>query len=125
MKYIKLFESFEQPEGTGTDTFWEAEIDGDTVRVTFSDVMQYLDNGFEIDPNKIKDLLIDVERDINRVDAADLNYPIVLVKYQGKFISILDGHHRVVKALRDGVDVKVKVLDLDLSPESWKKIFMR
>jgi hypothetical protein len=30
-RYIKKFENFEQPEGTGTGTFWETEVDGETV----------------------------------------------------------------------------------------------
>lgn len=124
MKYIKLFENFEQPEGTGLDTFWETEVDGETVRVTIGDVMNYLDTGIDIDPNDIKHLLIDVERDPIRVENADLKYPIILTKLGDKFISILDGQHRVVKALRDGVNVKAKILDLDLTPDFWKKIFV-
>jgi len=123
MKYIKTFESFEQPEGTGTGTFWETEVDGEIIRITFDDVMKHLDEGIEIDPNEIKHLLIDVERDPKRVEAADLIYPIVLVRSDGKFISILDGQHRVVKAIRDGVNIKAKVLDLDLAPEEFKSVF--
>lgn len=125
MKYIKEFESFEQPENTGLDTFWEAEVDGEIVRVTIKDVMNYLDERIEIDPNDVKHLLIDVERDPNRVEVADLSYPIIVAKSGNEFISILDGQHRVVKALRDDVKVKAKILDLDVTPESWKKIFIR
>lgn len=124
MKYIKLFENFEQPEGTGLDTFWETEVDGETVRVTIGDVIDYLDSGVDIDPNDVKHLLIDVERDPIRVENADLKYPIILTKLGDKFISILDGQHRVVKALRDDVNVKAKILDLDLAPDFWKKIFL-
>lgn len=125
MKYLKLFENFEQPDGTGLDTFWETEVDGRTVRVTIKDVMDYLDGGVEIDPNEVKHLLIDVERDPVRVENADLKYPIIVAKYGDDFISILDGQHRVVKALRDDVKIKAKILDLDLAPETWKKIFIR
>jgi hypothetical protein len=125
MKYIKTFESFEQPEGTGTGTFWETEIDGETVRITFDDVIKHLESGIEVDPNEIKHLLIDVERDPSRVEAADLNYPIILVRSEGEFISILDGQHRVVKAIRDDVNIRAKVLDLDLAPEEFVKVFKR
>ena len=124
MKYIKLFENFEQPEGTGLDTFWETEVDGETVRVTIGDVIDYLDSGVDIDPNDVKHLLIDVERDPIRVENADLKYPIILTKLGDKFISILDGQHRVIKALRDGVNVRAKILDLDFAPDFWKKIFL-
>jgi hypothetical protein len=125
VKYIKTFESFEQPDGTGLDTFWETEVDGETIRVTIKDIMNHLDSGVEIDPNEIKHLLIDVERDPIRVENADLSYPIIIAKSGDEFVSILDGQHRVVKALRDDVGVKARILDLDMVPESWKKIFIR
>lgn len=124
MKYIKLFENFEQLERTGLDTFWETEVDGETVRVTIKDVIDYIDGSVEIDPNEVKHLLIDVERDPVRVENADLKYPIIVAKYGDDFISILDGQHRVVKVLRDDVNIKVKILDLDLAPDPWKKIFV-
>jgi hypothetical protein len=124
MKYIKTFENFE-PEATGLDTFWEDVLDGKIIRVTIKDVMKYLDEEIEIDPNDVKHLLIDVERDPNRVEAADLSYPIIVTKIGNEFISILDGPHRLVKALRDGVNINARILDLDLVPESWKKLFIR
>ena len=123
MKYLKTFESFEQPEGTGKDTAWEVEIDDKVVKVTLTDVMDYLDNVVEIDPNEIKHLLIDVERDPNRVEAADLSYPIILISSEGEYTSILDGQHRVVKALRDEVPVKARILDLDTAPEKFRRVF--
>ena len=123
MKHLKTFESFEQPEGTGKDTAWEVEIDDKVVKVTLTDVMDYLDNVVEIDPNEIKHLLIDVERDPNRVEAADLSYPIILISSEGEYTSILDGQHRVVKALRDEVPVKARILDLDTAPEKFRRVF--
>ena len=125
MKYLKLFESFEQPEGTGKKTFWEIEKDNEVIRITLDDVYNYLDNVVEIDPNEIKDLLIDVERDPKRVEAADLSYPIVVTKLNGKYNNIIDGQHRVVKALRDGLRIKSRVLDLDDVPEEFKLVFIR
>ena len=86
--------------------------------------MKHLDSGFDIDPNDLKHLLIDVERDPIRVENADLKYPIIVTKLGDKFTSILDGQHRVVKALRDDVNVRAKILDLDLAPDFWKKIFV-
>ena len=118
MKYIKLFEQFEIDK-----TFWESEVDGNRVRITLSDVLDYLDNGVEIDPNSISHLLIDVERDKNRIDSADLSYPIILTSKGGKLLSILDGQHRVVKAIRDNVNIKARILDLDFAPENFKTVF--
>jgi hypothetical protein len=125
MKYLKLFESFEQPEGTGKKTFWEIEKDNEVIRITLDDVYNYLDNVVEIDPNEVKHLLIDVERDPKRVEAADLSYPIVVTKLNGKYNNIIDGQHRVVKALIDGLRIKSRVLDLDDAPEEFKLVFNR
>jgi hypothetical protein len=123
MRYLKLFENFEQPEGSGEDTYWEVEIKNKPVRVTLTDVLNYLDNIIELNPEDIEHLLIDVEREPERVDAADLKYPIILLSKGGEYTSILDGQHRVVKALRDGVPVKARILDLDSAPEKFKNVF--
>jgi hypothetical protein len=122
MKYIKLFENFEQPEGTGEETYWEVEIKNKPVRVTLTDILNYLDNIIELNPEDIEHLLIDVERDPERVDASDLKHPIILLSKRGEYTSILDGQHRVVKALRDGVQVKARILDLGSAPEKFKKV---
>ena len=122
MKHLKLFEDFEQPKGTGKESFWEAEIDDETIRLTLDDILDYLDNGIEMDPNEIKHLLIDVKRDSNRVKAADLKYPVILLSSGGEIKSILDGQHRIVKALENSEMIKVRILDLDLAPEKFNKI---
>jgi len=123
MKYLKLFENFEQPEGTGKETFWEAERDGETIRLTLDDVLDYLDNGVEMDPKEVEHLLIDSERDPSRVEASDLKYPVILLSIGGQIKSILDGQHRVVKALQNDEMIRVRILDLDTAPDKFNKIF--
>jgi len=123
MKYLKLFENFEQPEGTGKQTFWEAERDGETIRLTLDDVLDYLDNGFEMDPKEVEHLLIDSERDPSRVESSDLKYPVILLSIGGQIKSILDGQHRVVKALQNDEMIRVRILDLDTAPDKFNKIF--
>jgi len=123
MKYLKLFENFEQPEGTGKETFWEAERDGETIRLTLDDVLDYLDNGVEMDPKEVEHLLIDSEREPSRVEASDLKYPVILLSSSGQIKSILDGQHRVVKALQNDKMIRVRILDLDTAPDKFNKIF--
>jgi hypothetical protein len=122
MKYLKLFENFEQPEGTGKETFWETERDGETIRLTLDDVLDYLDNVVEMDPKEVEHLLIDSERDPSRVEASDLKYPVILLYSDGEIKSILDGQHRVVKALQNDEMIRVRILDLDTAPEKFNKI---
>ena len=54
----------------------------------------------EIDPNDLKHLLTRTKHDQSRVDAADLRYPILVSTENGKYKKILDGQHRVAKALQ-------------------------
>lgn len=123
MKYLKIFEDFNQPEGTGKDSFWEGERDGEIVRITLDDVLGYLDSGQEMDPEKLKHLFIKTNRDPMRIESADLKYPVILLSSGGEIKSILDGQHRVVKALQNGEMVKVRILDLDNAPEDFKSVF--
>ena len=58
MKYLKLFENFEQPEGTGESTFWEIEKDNEVIRITIDDVYNYLDNVVEIEPSQMENTLV-------------------------------------------------------------------
>jgi hypothetical protein len=119
MNHIKYFESFQMD-----DVFWEREVDGDPIRVTLSDIIDYLDRGEEIDPKEVEHLLIDTKRDPRRVDSANLDYPIILTSRGGKITSILDGNHRVVRALRDGKKIRARILDLDTAPQNFKQVLL-
>ena len=137
MKYLKLFENFIEdvenlPGGDipfddkyGVDTSWTV----DDVTITLNDINSYLDENkvpvVEIDTASIEDILIDTERDPERVDSASLEYPIILSTLNGDFYSVLDGQHRVVKSIKMGIPtIKARILDLDTAPE-YKKIFVR
>ena len=103
----------------GLDTDWQ---DGDS-KITLQDVLDIADEPIEIDPNELKPLLIRTERDPARVQAADLEYPIVVTTLNGQYEQIIDGQHRVVKALANGVPIKARVLNLDNAPEKFLQMF--
>lgn len=123
----KVNESFKLPENSGMDSSWEVKDDnGETIRITIKDIMKRIDGVISVDTKKIKKLLIDADRDPERVENADLSYPIILGKYNGKFISIIDGNHRLAKALSNKVKtIKAQVLDLNKAPKTWQKVFVR
>ena len=104
----------------GLDTDWQ---DGDS-KITLQDVLDIADEPIEIDPNELKPLLIKTERDPARVQAADLEYPIVVTTLNGQYKNILDGQHRVVKALQNKVSIKARVLNLDNAPEEFQQVFV-
>lgn len=140
MKHLKLYESFIEGETlpgsdipfddfakAGAETSWRLE---DGTKVTITDIVEYLDSintpVIDINTDDVKDLLIDVERDQKRVDTADLSFPIIVSEYKGKYNSILDGQHRLVKSVKNGIDtIKGRILDLENCPDVFKKVFIR
>jgi len=125
MKYIKLFENFYD------DTSWTKEIDGKEETITIHDIQEYLKNDdvVNIKVDDIKHMCIHKnkkdKKTIERSQKADLNYPIIISKgTDGKFKMILDGHHRLKKAIDDSVEfIKAKIIDLRNTPDIYKNMF--
>jgi hypothetical protein len=129
-KRKNLFLTGEDEEGKadepkGLATSWE---DGD-LKVTIKEVLEYLDDNDvpvkDVSTDKLKSILIADDRDEKRVQAADLKYPVVVVvDKNGKYKSILDGNHRVDKAISNDIPtVKTRELDLRTAPKEYKKLF--
>ena len=62
----------------------------------------------------------------DRVNAANLDYPIKVIKRNGEIEYALDGNHRLQKAKNAGKKtIKAFVLDLDdeLTPDIYKNLF--
>jgi hypothetical protein len=110
-------DEYEQPPGTGADTSWD---DGEGTKLSLADVLAYAEYyGEEESANDFKHLMIPTERDPARVQAADLQEPI-LIAYDGQEpIKILDGQHRLQKAMevRDDYPMRVKKVDINKDPK--------
>jgi hypothetical protein len=130
MKYDELVNQIlENVEGM--DTFWEDET-GKT-KVTIKDVVKYLDDSDipvkNVSIDKIKPIIIDQDyknKNKKRVEASNLEYPIIVIKKNGKYKSILDGNHRAFKAVNsDKKSINVREIDLSSSntPEEYKYLF--
>ena len=108
------------------DTSWEDD-DG---KITIGDILDYIgDNVRNISvvdlQNKLKSQLDKVTKDEERIMKADLKYPIILVQKDGEFSYVLDGNHRLAKAIMTGEEyIKAKVLYLDdkNTPEEFKRL---
>ena len=108
------------------DTSWEDD-DG---KITIGDIIDYIgDNVRNISvvdlQNKLKSQLDKVTKDEERIMKADLKYPIILVQKDGEFSYVLDGNHRLAKAIMTGEEyIKAKVLYLDdkNTPEEFKRL---
>ena len=105
-------------EGWG-DTSWVTDTEKITIHKVYDIPVQYivdtLDNPFTR-----------VKTEPERILQANLSYPIVIVKKNGKLSYILDGNHRMTKAIEIGEDtIKTKILDLDNPnvPPVFKELF--
>lgn len=65
------------------------------------------------------------EEEIKKIEKAELKYPILIfVNDKGGVISIIDGHHRVQKAVRKGLKtIKGKLIPINSLPNKIKKVF--
>ena len=85
------------------DTSWEND-EGD--KVTLINLLDATEDipVKNIPVDKIKSKLLtwdDDDKEVAKIEKADLQYPILIfVDDDGKFISIIDGHHRAQKAAR-------------------------
>ena len=63
------------------------------------------------------------ESTFKRAMKSDLKYPIIITKNKGKYNMVLDGNHRLHKAIKSGVEtIEAKVLDLSKVPD-WLSVF--
>ncbi len=100
-------------------TYWQ---DGD-IKVTIQDVLELAGDPIQVNPKDLEQLLIRTTRTPSRVEAADLKHPIVVTTLGGEYTKILDGQHRLVKALQENLPVSVRVLNLDEAPEEYLDLF--
>jgi hypothetical protein len=108
------------------DTSWEDD-DG---KITIGDIVDYIgDNVRNISvvdlQNKLKIQPSEVTQERERIMKSDLQYHIILVQKDGEFSYVLDGNHRLAKAIMTGEEyIKAKVLYLDdkNTPEEFKRL---
>ena len=83
---------------------------------TIQEVLSVLEDEpvVKIDVADIKKLRKNVVIEQRRLDAADTSYPIIIVEAAGVFQYILDGHHRLQKAINEKQPrVPAKILKSD------------
>jgi len=105
------------------DTSWETD-DG---KVSIGDVIDYLgERTIDINVLELSRQIPPLPTDgAERVAAASLEFPIIVVKFGGKYQFVLDGNHRLQRAIDEKVEsIKARILDLDnpKTPEVFKKV---
>jgi uncharacterized ParB-like nuclease family protein len=106
------------------DTSWET----DEEKVTLGQIDDFLgDETVDLNVLELYNQIPSLPtRGEERVKAASLEFPIIVVRKGGKFKYVLDGNHRLQKAINQKVEtIKAKILDLDSpdTPKTFKKMF--
>jgi len=109
------------------DTSWEND-EGD--KITLMDLLNATEDipVQEISVEELKPHLLswDGDEEENRkIEKADLQYPILIfIDTDGEFISIIDGHHRAQKAVRQGLEkIKAKIIPINSLPKNIRNVF--
>ena len=130
-QYNLLAEKYEQVLEGGMEDSWTDTIDGKQVTITLPEVLEYLKNVpvKEVNTKQLEHLRVGAvkkpdEAHLKRINQSNLDYPIIVIASQGKYKMLLDGNHRLQKALYNNIPkIKVKVLDLDTAPLSYQQMF--
>ena len=128
-------------------TSWEDTTkDGKHIKVTFKDILKFAKD-IPVEELSVEDLeylaLHKTKTDhetLANIQKANLDYPILilhkskdkqsqypsswaLIQHYG-LVSILDGHHRLQKAINNKVEtIKAKMLHLAEMPKDWQELF--
>ena len=109
------------------DTSWQND-EGD--KITLMDLLNATEGipVSKVDLEVLKPHLLtwdDDEEEKGKIDKSDLQYPILIfVEDDGSFISIIDGHHRAQKAVKNKLGtIKAKVIPINLLPKDIRKVF--
>jgi hypothetical protein len=109
------------------DTSWE-NLEGD--KITLIDLLNATEDipVEKISVEELKPYLLTWdgdEEEKGKIDKADLQYPILIfVDNDGSFISIIDGHHRAQKAVRNKLEtIKAKIIPINSLPKDIRKVF--
>ena len=109
------------------DTSWQNE-EGD--KITLIDLLNATDHipVRNIEVKNLKHMLLTWSHDnseVRKIDMSDLQYPILIfVNIKGDILSIIDGHHRVQKAIKQGLDtIKGKLIPINSLPKDMRKVF--
>lgn len=127
-----LDEGLREKETYG-ETKWATRIGDRDVTITIHQVQNYLKEKevpvVRIRVKEIEDMCIHRDKKdkktLQRAQRSNLKYPIIIAKGKdGGWTMILDGHHRLKKAIEEGrKGIKAKILDLKYAPPSWKIMF--
>mgnify|MGYP003647824702 CR=1 FL=1 len=107
------------------DTYWENSAGDKITLIDLLKVTKYIPvEEISIDELEPHLLELDDVDDVDRIGKSDLQYPILTLVSDGKITSIIDGHHRIRKAINGGLEtIKGKKIPITTLPKAIRTIF--
>ena len=112
------------------NTSWTDNINGKEITVTINDLMNVTKkvpviemSTKTLEPYALHKNKKDAETLAN-VQKSDLQYPIIVLKKNNNKYQILDGHHRLQKAINNNIEkIKAKLIDINTLPTDYQELF--
>lgn len=112
------------------ETSWTNTINGKEVTVTIKNMLDLIKEkpvqkiATEIlEPYALHKTKTDADT-LAKTKNANLKHPIIILKKHTTTYQILDGHHRLQKAINNKIPhIKARVIDIKDIPEDWQKVF--
>ena len=129
MKTFKQFilESMHGDKWAGTS--WTDTKDGKELTVTLHQLLDYSSKlpTKEMDTYKLKDISLHTGKTdpeiLKNIEKANLNFPILIIKKLDGSINVIDGNHRLQKAINNNLPkIKAKLINVKDLPKDWQWI---
>lgn len=110
-------------------TSWTDTINGKELTITLKDMLEYIKNDpvIEIATSELAPYALHRDKKdaetLKNIERSDLQYPIIVLKKPDSY-QILDGHHRLQKAINNNIPkIKARLIDLKKLPEEYGMMF--
>ncbi len=132
MKFDQLISKYLKENMHGDNwksTSWTDTINGKKITVTIQDLLGFIENDpiVEIPTETLEPFALHRDKKdaetLKNIEKSDLQYPIIVLKKPNGY-QILDGHHRLQKAINNKIPkIKARLIDLKKLPKEYGMIF--
>lgn len=128
---VEFSETLKESKNYGTSNEPPPSWTVGNITIKIADVMKYLDkNNIPVTEIPVKDVFSKCahkdktdKETLDRSERSDLKFPIIVLKKNGKYHMVLDGHHRLLKAKNNNIDkIKARVFNFEDAPDEYKKV---
>jgi hypothetical protein len=132
MKFDQLISKYLKENMHGDNwksTSWTDTVNGKKITVTLQDLLGFIENDpiVEIPTETLEPFALHRDKKdaetLKNIEKSDLQYPIIVLKKPNGY-QILDGHHRLQKAINNKIPkIKARLIDLKKLPKEYGMIF--